>query len=444
MRRGDATPLAASLGAIALAACSAASPPAPPPPAVAAPVVAPLPAKLALVDDDADDERPAEVVSVGALPAFAGRFEAVPIPKKTAAVVSVSGRGEDDVWMLARGGPVLHWDGKRVADMGTPQCFTDNCCGTLLDCAKKPGLCRKPPAEGCHPFGPPCAMRVDWGWVEVDEGDVAVGAIVDTGGMRGSLVEAHLGKGGRWACAQGKDDMVQPGSRGRGDGPRAMEKSVGGAAVRFEGPAVLVNVLGGYSLVVDGRRVPLPADVERARDVGFEARGPADLWLWRSDGGRVWRGNGLAWTPLRTELAQVAGVWFADPGSAWMLGSMGEGNELLVRWDLGPRPGLRADEPPSAPGPARRFETPGATIVLHSDRPDFWLLGKTAFYFWDGRDLRRAEAPLDVEDAWRSRRGEVWVAGGERGAQGKAAPQGDPPPAPGAVYRLRAPEGPPP
>src|SRR5262245_30818871 len=120
----------------ALAACGS-TPLVPPPPGpVSAPVstVRPSapPAIVGLVVD-APDGATSDTTPAGPLPAFGGRFERVELPPKTRAIVSIDGRDDRDVWMLAGGGQVLRWDGTRITSAGTPECYTDSCCGTLFD-----------------------------------------------------------------------------------------------------------------------------------------------------------------------------------------------------------------------------------------------------------------------------------------------------------------------
>jgi hypothetical protein len=355
--------------------------------------------------------------------AFTARFEPVALPPKTPAIVAVDARSERDVWMLAADGRVLRWDGARVVDRGAPHCFTDSCCGTLVDCARKPAMCARQAVENCQPFRYDCAMEVSWSFLRLTPDDVIVRALVDTGGMRASLVESRLGKNGRWSCEQGPGDLVYPGSLGRGDdGPRALELSVDGASLRFEAPAVLANRYGGHMLLVDGRRVPLPDDVQyggvMGPDASFAARTPSDLWLWTGSG-QVWRGNGLGWTSLPSGLASVAEIWFGAPATAWVLGALGEGKEQLLRWDL--------DR-----GGGQRFETPFAEWMLR-DGQDFWLFGKKALYHWDGTALGRAAPPLSIEHAWRGASGEIWLVGADPTARMKLGDEDVPL---GAVFRL--------
>jgi hypothetical protein len=347
------------------------------------------------------------------LPALAARFEKVALPSEVGAVISVVGRGTSDVWMLARGNVVFHWDGARTTRRGTPRCFTDSCCARLVDCARQREACSPTCSLGW--FG--CAQAVDFQSLRLTADDVIAEAVVYTGGMRGALVAARLRGGFR--CEQSSDDLVYPGQRASGDAAHAEELSVGGAEVRFEGPAMLGNALGGYSLSIDGRRIPLPDD---AMGVDLAVAALDDLWLWQWSGGRVWRGNGLTWYPLATGAEQLAGLWVGE-GMVWALATAEkEGAERLLRWDL-ERGGWHEDA------------TPGATKLIHDEGGRFWLLGKTAQYHWDGRTLRRGEAPLDVEDGWLAATGELWLVGGDRSATVTTADGSAPA---GAVVRLAA------
>ncbi|MDI1431375.1 hypothetical protein [Polyangium sorediatum] len=391
---------------VALFACSGSPRPAPaerpapkPDPKAEAPSAAPKGGSL--LDDDELPALPLDL-SAGVISAFAGRFEPVVLPPKTPTIVDAAGRDERDVWMLAGDGRVFWWDGARLADRGAPRCFTDSCCGTLVDCAKQPAMCSKQAVERCQPFGPSCALPVTtWSSIRVTPDDVIVRAFVETGGMRASMVESRLGKKGRWSCEQGSEDLVYPGSAGRGDGPGARELTVDGASLRLEGPAVLVNRYGGTLLLIDGRRVPLPEDVHQGYSAGAEiaARSPGDLWLWTYDG-FVWRGNGLAWTPWPSGLTSMNELWVDPNDGVWALGAVEENQEELLRWD--------PDK-----GSGQRFETPGATSV-RSDGRGFWLWGLKALYHWDGAALRRAAPPLAIKNVWRGPSGELWAVGSDR------------------------------
>ncbi len=99
------------------------------------------------------------------LPAFDGRFERVRLPTNMAAVVAVVGRGGDDVWMLAKGNAVLHFDGKRTTQRGNPRCRADSCCGRLIDCAPNREVCSPTCSLGDRQEGP-----VPLGWPHAQPG----------------------------------------------------------------------------------------------------------------------------------------------------------------------------------------------------------------------------------------------------------------------------------
>ena len=487
--------------AACLAACAAAPPPPPATGAPRAPASEPPTQQgtFSLLDPGTDLSalHLGAAVPASSLPAFTGRVEPLPLPAGTGGIIGIAARDAKDVWMMARGGALLHWNGARVVARGGPTCFTDSCCGTLIDCAKQPAQCTKQAFEACRAVsqncampvdfegirvtadeviaealvqtgglrgslveahlgkggrwschqgkgallhwngarvvargGPTCftdsccgtlidcakqpaqctkqafeacravsqncAMPVDFEGIRVTADEVIAEALVQTGGLRGSLVEAHLGKGGRWSCHQGKGDLIHPGSRGRGDGPHAEELTAGGSTFRFEGPARLVNPLGGYSLVVDGRRVPLPADVGFT-NLGFAARGPGELWLWSSGGGQLWRGNGLGWSAVPTEIGSIEELWTEGQAIVWI-----RGDEELLRWD-------------TETGARQLFALPTATGRIPAGK-GFWILGKEAFYLWDGRALSRLAAPLEPMASARSPGGEIWVAGSVPGS----------------------------
>jgi len=402
------------LSCLAWIACGGAKHEAPPPPpsfspstssSVATPIAPPPSVELGLVGY----EPPAYVLLAESElrtthPAFTGRVERIALPPNTPAIASMAARSASDIWMLTKAGAVLRWDGKRVTARGAPKCFVESCCGTLIDCKKKPALCAKASAE-CSPFGGDCAMEVGFSSIRVESGDVIVGATIETGGMRSSVVDARLAKNGSFTCEQRGDDRIYPDSRGRGDGAHPLEITVGGASIRFEGPARLVNSLGGYSLVIDGRRVPLPSVASMqgmgGPSLGFAARSPADLWLWTYGDEGVWRGNGLGWTKIVTGLLETSAVFFTEPNFVWVLGAEREGADPeLVRWD------------PEA-GVVSRFETPGASHVVQGKGGAFWLAGKGAVHRFDGRELVRADVPFEIEEAWLSPSGELWVVGAD-------------------------------
>jgi|SRR5580704_305537 hypothetical protein len=394
-----------------------AAPPLPPP---AAP-----PPKLGLLDEDVE-QAPAEVMPAGRVEAHAGRFEPIPLSPAAPTILAVTGRDGRDVWMLANHNAVLHWDGTRTTERGTPRCFADSCCGRLLDCAHRPKLCAPPS---------PSAIDVDFDAISLRGGDVIVEAVVDTGGMTSSLVEARLGRDGRWRCEQSEGDgLIHPG---------VQPISVGGASLQLETPGWLVNPIGGVSLLYDGRRVAVPKEVRQGWGrVGLAARSPDDLWLWSTEldelhagepGGRpprVWRGNGLAWAPASIGFETLTDLWVTD-GVVWALGAFRKDDETdLLRWDTGK-------------AAWQHFPAPGATSVRRTGGRDFWLLGKSDLYRWDGRALRRVEVPIELMDAsrqtWSGPSGELWVVGADRAAKVTTPKGGE---AAGVALRLRAPEEP--
>lgn len=391
---------------------------------------------------DVPGAAPGDDAPAGPVSALAGRFEPVPLPRGTAPIVDVAGRSERDVWMLAEDGAVVHWDGARAVAKGAARCFAIGYRGSLFDCSSRPAMCARPAASRCAQGNEKCVWSVNASWLRPTSDGVAAGALVWDGDMHHTLVEARLDPSGHWSCKQSKE-LVQLDGAERQDGLQALALSVDGAQVRFG----LQGWNGPTLLLVDGRRVALPVD---GNDLGFDARGPGDLWLWassrlsrgrRGDGGtlsvlvatpentsphgRLWHGNGMTWTPMRTGLAALTDVWFSEPDTTWLLGPAETrgGSERLIRRDLDWN--VR-----------QRFDTPGATAVLRGEK-DFWLLGATTLYAWDGEALHRAEAPLAIHRGWRSPAGEVWLVGSGRasGATGSGDAARD-----GAVFRLPAPE----
>jgi hypothetical protein len=349
-----------------------------------------------------------------------GRFEAVPLPPGVREVVAVAGRDGRDVWMMAKGNTVLHWDGARVTAQAGPQCFADTCCGRVVDCARFPARCPAP-GKPCKP-GSECADLVEFGGIRVTPRDVIADATVFTGGLTPSYIDSRL-RGGRWTCEQNDGDgLIHIGTE---------DRSVGGASIRFETPGWFVNLIGGYSLVYDGRRIFLPGGVDYPYEIraGLAALAPDDLVFWISDG-RLWRGNGLTWAPFALGLHSILDLWATrGPGStrvAWALGISPETEQgLLLRWE--------------ADGAVQATPLPGASWKAQATGDGFWLVGKSALYHFDGLRLTRLPAPLDVEidsqRLWVSEGGETWLVGADRQATVQA-PEGTVPA--GAVFRMVA------
>jgi hypothetical protein len=405
--------LPALLACTALVSCGAPRPEVPKgspiaPAAEPAPTATPTAPALGLVGEPPPAAK-AAFGALGELVAHPRSFAPVSLPPGTAQLVDISAKSPRDVWMVAKGGRVLRFDGARAKVEAGPRCFVESCCGTLVPRAGKD------------------TMPVEFEHVDATGDEVVLTAYVHTGGMRPSVVRAPR-RGSGWSCEQPKGDLIHPGGGARGEGPWAREISALGSTIRLEPPAVLVNVLGGYVLTVDGRRVPLPAEdgylgMQR-RDVDIAARSGGELWLWASEGAPIWRGDGLTWTAVPTGLRDLTYVWL-DPASAgptrlWAIGS-DAGGEYLAR--------LEADS-----GLWRRVKAPGATRALGTKGPRFWVIGTTACYEWDGQGLRRADVPFDIERAWLSPGGELWVVGGAPEAPKPKGSEGEVPA--GAAARL--------
>jgi hypothetical protein len=407
---------------IALAACGGAPPPVSPGPPPAPTVVAsaPPPPALSLLDvrAEAPPAEPAAATS-GPVPAYPGRFERVPLPAGVAQILAVRGRDARDVWMLAKGGAVLHWDGTRVTSKGTPRCFTDSCCGRLFDCKRAPSKCTPKAVAKCELGRRDCAWQVDFTMLSVTRDAVVVTGMIDTGGMRAAEVEARLARDGRWSCEQDPDDLIRPGVE---------TAAAGDATITLETPAYMVNIIGTGSLVWNGRRLPLPDEVRRATDLRLAASSD-DVWLYNT-AGSVWRNNGIGWEPRPTGLDGIVRAWAGDPGSIWILGGVpdedGDSGDL-IRWDTGA-------------GAWRRFPAPQdfrASRALVNGPRDAWLLGKRGFHHLDGRALRRADPPVAFADAWLGPKGDLWVVGPRVPAGAEGAKQTET--KPGVAYRMVAP-----
>lgn len=389
---------ALALGGLALAGCGTAPPPPTPAPAAkatAVPIVSAVPPRLGLlgaapapVTEPPDEELPEPTAPVP------GRFERVPLPAGVPAITGVSGRGDRDVWMVAKDSGVLRWDGARVERKGAPRCFADACCGRLVDCARAPGKCS---TKGC-PFGDPsCANPVDFDSIRVTGEAVVVSAFIDTGGLTQSRIDARLDARGRWSCEQGDGDGLLHGG--------SQDITLDDHVIHLDTPTHFINSPGTFSVVVDGRRLPMPSDGFLFTPIGgIAARTADDLWFWA--GSSVWRGDGLGWTKQSMDFARVSALWVTDPGR--LVWALDEGDDLLVRWD--PDRGVRA-----------RMSVPGASELLVGEGSSFWLTGKEILRHWDGRAMTSVEAPLDetARRSWLAPTGELWVVGADRVAKVK-------------------------
>jgi hypothetical protein len=358
-------------------------------PSAAAPAPALPPGPLSLLAPVTDPPPPS--LREGAIGTLVMDVERMSLPKSLRAIVAVTGRAADDVWLLSGDGTVLNYDGKRSRIRGKPRCFADTCCARLVNCAKKPEACKPDCSLGYFA----CASQVEFSELRVEDGDVIARAIVDTGGLRGAVIDARLSRG--FVCEQAKDDWVYPGSAGSGDGAHAQETVIGQTRLRFQGPARLVNALGGWSLELDGRRVPLPDDRSLG---GVAARSTDDLWLW-SRSGLIWRGNGLTWEREASPLSGIRDLWMTGR-AVWALGD----EDGLARFTAA---GIEV------------FSVPETEQVV-TGGDTFWVYGKTAIYQWDGTRLGRADAPLQIERAWRDEQsGALWLVGGDNSRTLKTA-----------------------
>src|SRR4051812_25653125 len=92
--------LALCAGTTLSAACGGAEP-LPPSPAPSPTAFAAMPrGKPSLADPAPAAEVPMPIMAELPLPAYPGKFEAVPLPAGTPELGAVAGRGADDVWML--------------------------------------------------------------------------------------------------------------------------------------------------------------------------------------------------------------------------------------------------------------------------------------------------------------------------------------------------------
>lgn len=340
---------------------------------------------------------------------------AVPLPKGTDRIRALAARDEKGAWFLSSKGEVFEWDGRETKSIGTPFCVADACCGTLIDCQKEPKLCTKKAMETCSAFsGQRCGMPVEFSGLTYAKGELVADAYVNTGGLRGSYVGARRSKSGKWICEQGGGDTILPGQVARGAWGSSNVETLGdGARFEFEGPAYLINPLGGISVVVDGRRLRLPDDLGWQPSTVVAAAAD-DLWLYNAAADWVYRGDGRNWQKVPLDVGPLEDMWILRSSSAppgydlW-----GRNADSLVQLDW-------------QTGSWRRLAQPGADMLRTFDG-GFWLIGKSRVLRWDGEHLAAAEVPAAVEDIWVSPKGEIWVVGAELP---------DSPTSPGAALRL--------
>jgi hypothetical protein len=252
-------------------------------------------------------------------------------------------------------------------------------------------------------------------------------------------LQSRLRPGDRWRCEQAPDEgWIRFGED---------QALVEGARIRFERPADYVRSLRPFGLVVDNRRIPLPystlPDGEPQERFGMAVRALDDLWFLTPE--HLFRGDGMVWSEVQTNLAALRVVWLGEAGVVWVLGAAekdADNSAQALRWEV-------------AHDTFARFATPGAIQVRRAgvvggwgletpdrERSPFWLLGKRAVYWWNGRSFGAMDTPVEIRDgarqAWVSAQGALWVVGANRGLDGSAA-DGDG--LGGAVFRLAPFEG---
>ncbi len=316
------------------------------------------------------------------------------MPAKTGALLAVGGRDARDVWITGDDRVLLRWDGARLAAGKAPSC----------------------PSRYELNFGPGNVQRFvlepSYQHVLAAPREIVLSGPRREIGSRGDWrndVEARVRAGGGVTCVANAG--IYP----------PVEHVVAGALAR-------VQIYPRRELTLDGRRVPLPADAfEDPLDVAGKATD--DLWIWNGRGGRLWRGNGVAWFVVPTGLDGIEDVWLDETGAPWVLGVVKDRGEALLRWD-------------EARGALRPLPLPrdtGAALVRGTSARDVWVLGSKAVLQWDGRAFRRAESPIGtVNDAWVAPSGELWMVGGDRARKVKTEDGTGPA---GAAFRLPAPEG---
>jgi hypothetical protein len=208
--------------------------------------------------------------------------------------VALSGRAENDVWLLAQDEKqvtALRWDGARFEKTPGPACGKNTRFEIL-------GL--------------------------VGEALVAVGpyADFDDGGL---TIARRTGRA--WSCEYAPYGQVRP---------------VGGALLRY---------VRGFELTYAGERQPLPVEPFVGPTYrNMAASGPHDVWLW--GGARVVHGDGVGWESRPPGVAVVHAIAPDGTGAAWLAGGDDpkQDGDVVLRWDpaarawsrLGLPPGLRA------------------------------------------------------------------------------------------------------
>lgn len=292
-------------------------------------------------------------------------FVHVVLPPSVWPLLSISGRGPSDVWILGAGNALLHLDGDRVVKTYTAE---------------------------------PCFQVAMFEWVAVSAGDELrlLGQYQDPGGRLLSAVFDPV-KGVVGACGASSGFLGL-------DCPwhHAWGAPAGDGRLCTLGDVKMPDY---DPFVPRDARVKLQIDSASARadDGWFVVR----LGEEADERTEIHRYNGVTWVrvgALEKGLVLVA-TSFDKAGRGWILARRIEDDEAgpataLVRLDG--RSLTRVSVPPS-------FE---AGQVLASGSETVWFIGAERKLFeWDGETLREGESPFVPIDSWVSPRGDLWLLG---------------------------------
>ena len=323
-------------------------------------------------------------------------FTTVTLPGVKRSLVSVEGRGPNDLWFLTYeehterfaetvGGEVLHFDGKRVKSHGHP--CSASMFGSIV--VSRDAVV----ALGYRPWSRGVAPR-----------------------FRASLVKDRT-----WNCDEDDGGYTMGLTTSAGD--HVWELSCHGDDCRLRASG--------------GPPAPLPTDHPsfgdrgESRDMAVQAlflRGLDDGWMVRvSEDRRPWllRFNGVTWRAVAAlEEGMFANDLWAEGEDVWIVlgrGSSDAPSRELLRWN----------------GKALSLLPVPKGFTIHAVRAhhgkEVWFTGEgRTLYQWDGAALRRGEAPFEVNDLWAGPGGEVWIVGPPTEVGG---------PPPGTVARAVVPDG---
>jgi hypothetical protein len=362
---------AASPSPAASSAASSSSPaPAP------APTAAPAPA-------------PASVPR-GALPPLTRGWIEITLGNPRPEILSVHGRGPDDVWLLTKEQEVLHFDGKRVARRYAKPCGWGDASGSGV------------------------GTRLHQ--IVVDDAAVHVlGELRGPESRVGSALTASLSRAGKWSCVESGMATIAASSAGK------MTWQLGH---NFQSGPCFLRVLGGPCATTPEWA---PSYLEPSGDavdsgihsIALSMAGVDDGWIVTVDAdgtNRLLRYDGVTWFPKGAieRPARLVDMWVDDRRSPWLLTGPGWWNR--DKKDAPPTRVLRFED-----GALRPFPVPGgfdAGIVRGTSAKDVWFVGANAkAYQWDGEVLREGEVPFDAAEAWSSPGGQVWIVDGDRVAR---------------------------